>query len=545
MATSTATAEATSLVELPPECVQLILEALHDDNAEAECLALCALMSQCKMLRAEVVAAEGQWKRLIQLCYPEDRCRPRMAVDRAKGCWDRDVKSRVDLCAKLRRWRRYAATLEAPTLEQMIACVKRSATAHSYYKHLDVSRTAPFSFKLSQVAGMRRTPDDDFVDYVRGDGTEFHYTWTETKTYREQFGMLEYDDGCSGQGARVPRPLPLFSSRKSSGSERDAPGRLGVGGYDESPVVAVMPAFAVATGATLCSTCVHSNSGTRLLFGRALALLRRSGGREASGLDGEVTQGDVCDDALQRRHANKRLRLPPGLVDKLEAIEAAVPALLPLREAMVALVAACAKSGSASSSSSSSSSGSGSSCALARKAMPSGGSSRAAAGRAFSEIVVPALRGVPQAACSLALLDLRMILWSGRDDTGDALATAAVAAAAAAAAPFRELCDVLFPSLHGAARAEADTAVARLLLLRGGGDDHHRRTHASEVLECECEYERGVAELAQCVAERYAMLEAAARATALATGRPVDLEDFHQSAEAARALFELDRMSVC
>ena len=136
-----------------------------------------------------------------------------------------------------------------------------------------------------------------------------------------------------------------------------------------------------------CCRSFAQRLGRRLGVGDAfveLAPRRVSGsdGREASGLDGELTQSDVCDDSLQRRHASKRLRLPPGLVDKLEAIERAVPALLPLREAVVELVAACAKSGGSSSSGSSGSAGSSSSCALVMNAMPSYGASRASDGSA-------------------------------------------------------------------------------------------------------------------------------------------------------------------
>ena len=88
--------------------------------------------------------------------------------------------------------------------------------------------------------------------------------------------------------------------------------------------------------------------------------------------------------------------------------------------------------------------------------------------------------------------------------------------------------------MHGAARAVADETVARMMLHRSGDDS---RTFGGEACVYPCE--RGVAELAQCVAERYAMLEAAARTTALTTGCHVDLEAFHQSAESAQALFEL------
>ena len=38
-----------------------------------------------------------------------------------------------------------------------------------------------------------------YEDYVRGDGTEFHYTWTETSKYRELYGYLDWAHLSNGE----------------------------------------------------------------------------------------------------------------------------------------------------------------------------------------------------------------------------------------------------------------------------------------------------------------------------------------------------------
>eukprot|EP00567_Pseudictyota_dubia_P000182 CAMPEP_0197464912 /NCGR_PEP_ID=MMETSP1175-20131217/64270_1 /TAXON_ID=1003142 /ORGANISM="Triceratium dubium, Strain CCMP147" /LENGTH=465 /DNA_ID=CAMNT_0043000915 /DNA_START=60 /DNA_END=1458 /DNA_ORIENTATION=- len=69
---------------------------------------------------------------------------------------------------------------------------KRVCNSHSWYKHLPTAADASkFEVVLNSVARMRYV-DGKYIEYQKGDGTEFHYTWTTTKKYREQFGNFEY-----------------------------------------------------------------------------------------------------------------------------------------------------------------------------------------------------------------------------------------------------------------------------------------------------------------------------------------------------------------
>jgi hypothetical protein len=79
--------------------------------------------------------------------------------------------------------------------------------SHSWYKHLPTrGNAARFGFKCDLRANKRRmmrtdntdSTDDDtaplchYVDFEKGDGTEFHYTWMPTKQYQQLFGNFCY-----------------------------------------------------------------------------------------------------------------------------------------------------------------------------------------------------------------------------------------------------------------------------------------------------------------------------------------------------------------
>jgi len=84
---------------------------------------------------------------------------------------------------------------------------------------------------LDPTAGLRHViPSADnthsYIPYVRGDGTEFHYTWTPTAEYREHYGHLSYrmshrleesDAVVAGlDGVPVPNMLPVRSTPVTS-----------------------------------------------------------------------------------------------------------------------------------------------------------------------------------------------------------------------------------------------------------------------------------------------------------------------------------------
>ena len=101
-------------------------------------LSLSALRSTCQRLCREVNQLEAE---ICEAILPRWPSSPNL----------------TGIFASARRWQRYARCLMLPTIEQAVMSVRRSAEAHSYYKHLNIGRSAEFGFNLSLVAGMRRT----------------------------------------------------------------------------------------------------------------------------------------------------------------------------------------------------------------------------------------------------------------------------------------------------------------------------------------------------------------------------------------------------
>jgi len=353
-------------------------------NPEECVMALSCLGATCKQLRADVDASDAVWRALTAQCYPVPssrdgtKCQP----------------TRQALRRRLAGWRRHAATFELPSLKQMVQCVVRSASAHSYYKHLNISRTAPFSFHLSHTACMRamhrgkgRDAVREWVAYVRGDGTEFHYTWTPTAEYTERYGQLVHVDGCSstvdvksGVFERQPPAAPLRlvvlepppppAEPEEEEAPADAPaaqswkefsvtptrgggvkiavdatadwrhGRLGGGArgggaearavpsssYRAEVGAVEMPAFICEAGVALCSAVVYPRELS--IFAKAYELHCERG---RAALAGVVREGDVCDAPLQRRHLESAIELPPTVLGFFEVLEASDA---PLREAV-------------------------------------------------------------------------------------------------------------------------------------------------------------------------------------------------------------------
>merc|ERR1712187_426574 len=90
---------------------------------------------------------------------------------------------------------------------------------------------------MSPTAGMR-LESDGYVNYIRGDGTEFHYTWTSTEDYRRNFN--------------------LFVWRREA---LDAPaGRMTVDTVDMRPLLMPdLPSFTVPVTACVYGDTTHCN----------------------------------------------------------------------------------------------------------------------------------------------------------------------------------------------------------------------------------------------------------------------------------------------
>jgi len=456
------------LLDLPSDVLSICLAALTGPP-ELAVAALCALAAACRHLQRVVDALTDRWKTLANECYPG-----MLSVPRA----DND-NMRWHLSRKLADWRSVANGIEQPTLQQMVACVERAATAHSYYKHLNLGRSAVFSFSLSRVAGMRPDGHGGYVEYVRGDGTEFHYTWMETRAYHERFGFLVYSGGCSG-GNLAPSTQPMHMVSASA------------------EPVPMVPAYVVSSGIALCSAAVH---GVRDFYTKAFDVVCCEG---TSALEGRFREADVCDDRLQSRHLDAIISLPPELLATLDALaswraplQRALSALGVWREGLAirALVQALAPYLSMSS------------APPMDTGAPKLQDSQAASDPAPTEPLVPAAR--PPAlrrrfSSSLSLrLSGRLSVSSAPGGTSEDIVFSTDALIEAARV-LRELCTVIFPALRGRAWRSAALHIVPMAVcaLVAEPSDNEVGCHGDLAV---------IASFAQTVAERHAMLEAVAR----------------------------------
>mmetsp|Transcript_68644 Transcript_68644/g.205870 ORF Transcript_68644/g.205870 Transcript_68644/m.205870 type:complete len:501 (+) Transcript_68644:32-1534(+) len=451
----------TRLVDVPSDAIQYLLLSLGErlSSPEQQVRALCSLAATCTRLRNEVARAETLWHDLAQACYPEGE-RP---ADQPAPL------GRSELCARLAAWRKYADGIEVPSAQQMVQVISRSANAHSYYKHLNIGRTAPFSFHLSQVAGKRRVRGSDgeadhYIDYVRGDGTEFHYTWTPTAEYRRKFGMVAYTDGASmrpGSAPPGPRVLEL--------AHADA-------------TVVLQPAYVDAASYTFCSAVVHGEGEPRQ--GHFEVAYERLQAEGVEALQCRMRQAEICDAALQRRQMNCEIEIPRSVLGFLtvmakweEPLREALAALL-ARPEWTALVEAVGFMHEA---------------AMQRPAMLS--DKKNFTEKKALRLLLASLAHSPSAS------------GSGARPLAEALA-AAKWAAGEMAAILHELGDGLFPALPGRARAAAVEHVVLQFTVHGSG-----RRHAATA----------AVELAERVDERLGMFDALARMVGFVRGSPTDV----------------------
>jgi len=311
------------LLDLPPDCTLAVFTRAvfspRNSSPVGAVRTLRSLGATCRRFHSEANEI-ADWARLWeQWALP-------------LGC---KIRGLPDVCAEIARWARYAHCLELPSVQQAVACVVRSATAHSYYKHLNIGRSACFSFSLSLVAGMRETQEGHYVEYVRGDGTEFHYTWTPTAEYRERFGLLDYEDGASRAPQMVPGSTEVTYSEEHMRHSRVRVALVAPDGALDPPLE--LPPYVAADARTLCSAAVHGASmGIRLLYDVAA---QRLATEPRAALDGIVTQGAVCAATLQRRNLSAQVVLPTHALDALEAAERWA---VPIEKALVALRAVLA-----------------------------------------------------------------------------------------------------------------------------------------------------------------------------------------------------------
>jgi len=152
--------------------------------------AMLGVVSTCS--RGTLMASEACWRtHLVEI----DRL-PSWQGRTCRGEWQRSIevdgfamgaaRREYGLCLRGLRDAVRSVCSEPPTSEQVLQFVARVRSHHSWYKHLPIERGTFFQFAMSPTAGMRFCPDG-IKEYVRGDGTEFHYTWRATSEYRKRF----------------------------------------------------------------------------------------------------------------------------------------------------------------------------------------------------------------------------------------------------------------------------------------------------------------------------------------------------------------------
>jgi len=147
-----------------------------------------AVVSTCS--RGTLMASEACWRAHLA---EVGRLRSWHGLT-CRGPWQRslevlssaDARREYSFCRRGLRDAMRSVCPEPPTSEQVLRFVARVRSHHSWYKHLPIERGTSFQLAMSPAAGMRFTPDG-IKEYVRGDGTEFHYTWCPTAEYRKHF----------------------------------------------------------------------------------------------------------------------------------------------------------------------------------------------------------------------------------------------------------------------------------------------------------------------------------------------------------------------
>ena len=182
------------LLDFPCEVLARILgfaTAAHPgEGLPVDAATLCRCMGVAKWLRLALLSDAAVWEQLAaqEALSPPPTSEPRAVLH--------------ELCETMRRFRQYGRALAAvehfglsrrASTRQISGFVTYVSGAHSWYKHLPMARDGVFfRFRLDLTARLRHN-EEGFSPYVRGDGTEFHYTWATTDDYRQRYGCLEYE----------------------------------------------------------------------------------------------------------------------------------------------------------------------------------------------------------------------------------------------------------------------------------------------------------------------------------------------------------------
>jgi len=189
------------------------LGTVQDILAEvAAFLAAPALGRVCMSSHSALVASDVMWAcHLDELCRSVGRYHGRNLFPQTRGLSGSAARAEYSLCASSFRGILRQAVSEAgygpPTATQVLQFVVRVRGHHSWYKHLPIEEGVAFRLGMSPVAGMRQT-DDQYIEYVMGDGTQFHYTWCTTEDYRRRFHFFVWEEICKSSSDPLVTTTP-------------------------------------------------------------------------------------------------------------------------------------------------------------------------------------------------------------------------------------------------------------------------------------------------------------------------------------------------
>mmetsp|Transcript_49333 Transcript_49333/g.90350 ORF Transcript_49333/g.90350 Transcript_49333/m.90350 type:complete len:435 (+) Transcript_49333:68-1372(+) len=173
--------------------------AIQDILAEVMAFLVApALGKVCVCCRTTLAASSIHWAgHLDNACRCVGRQHGRHLFPRLRNLTGDAARAEFSACAS-----GFCAAMHAaaavhgcgpPVAAQVQQFVTRVRSHHSWYKHLPIEEGVAFRLSMSPVAGMRYL-DGRHIDYLRGDGTQFHYTWCTTEDYRQRYHFFTWEE---------------------------------------------------------------------------------------------------------------------------------------------------------------------------------------------------------------------------------------------------------------------------------------------------------------------------------------------------------------
>jgi len=162
----------------------------------------------------------------------------------------------------------YLKKLTPPTAQQIADFAEHVADAHSWYKHLPLSRAKPFYFYLDPNAGRgtvhQPTGESLFVD-ITDPKDCFHYSAKLTAVYRQQFGYWSYE-APYGNRFFYQGSQGWMNTENTAGSTVTRRNQRRLAIFTPEAGWLELPDWLVALGRVAATSLVHSRLNLRLTW---------------------------------------------------------------------------------------------------------------------------------------------------------------------------------------------------------------------------------------------------------------------------------------